>query len=422
MSINHPAELDTALQITLFQTDLQEESLPDDCYDRLSGPVAYASGAAAPDMPEAMYLKLDAEADNGARYVKVPMTKDFSQEPNLGSDADPRLHEEDHELKYFTAHYTDASHVSSNQAYGVISHDKVPYKIFESRVWKEARYWKQYYGKMRRQATYECKSENLLLAPHYEAAEIAVNWFVPNIDDSDQPGWDADPGDHVDDLGISLTLAGTGTDAAWSHVYEQRLEEWAFDNLSPLDMPDGKQGFIHVMPSPQCRWLKHPTNTAVMGGVWRDYAFFSDEMKFLYPSAIGMIGRIVVVEDQRYPTLTLGGTASTSTGARGTAGGYTCTIKYRGMGRADDGSSDPRDKTSTAYQLGALYGNRSLCEWNHEKFHWEWEYEMYDKFYGAGVFLGVGIEAVRYNKTSSDSTTMQCDGYVCTPFAHPPRT
>jgi hypothetical protein len=421
MSINHPAELDTALQITLFQTDLQEEALPDDCYDRLSGPVSYASGAQAPDLPDSMYLKLDSEADNGARTVRVPMTKDFSQEPNLGSDADPRLHEEDHELKFFDMQYTDASHVSANQAYGVISRDKIPYKIFESRVWKEARYWKQYTGKMRRQASLECQSENLLLAPHYNAPELNPNWFIPNIDDSDQPAFDADPGDFVDHVGISLTLAGYGTDAAWSHVYEQRLEEWAFDHLNPLEMPDGKQGFIHVLPSPQCRWLKHPTNTAVMGSVWRDYAFFTDEMKFLYPSAIGMLGRNVIVEDLRYPTITLGGTASTS-GVRGASGGYTVTCKYRGMGRADDGSSDPRDKTSTSRQIGFLYGKHALCEWNPEKFHWEWEYEMYDKFYGAGVFEGIGIKLVRYNKTSADATTMQCDGCVVTPFAHPPRT
>lgn len=420
MSINHPAELDANLIMTMFQSDLLDETLPQDCYERFSGNVALPSGQEPATMPEAMYLKLDAQADNGARYVKVPMTKDFTEDPQLGSDADQRLHEEDHLTKSFQMEYTDVSHASSNQAFGVLARDKIPYKLFESRVPKMGRYFKQYFGKMRRQATYECQSENLLEAPHFNSAKLAKNWFVPNIDDEDQPAYDTVYSDFADKIGDALTTAGVGTDAAWSHVYEQRLEEWAFDHLTPLELPDGKQGFIHVLPSPQCRWLKHPTNTAVMGHNWRGVADFSQDEKFHYPDAIGMLGRIVIIEDQRYPTLTLGGSAS---GDNRVGGGWTLTFQYRGMGLADDGSSDPRDKTASARQMGALYGKGALCEWMPEGFHWEWDYEMYDKYFGSGVFLSIGIKAVEFDVSSgADATSLQVQGYVVTPFARPPRT
>lgn len=418
MSINHPTELSADLIMTMFQNDLMDESLPLDCYERMSGNISLPSGQEPASLPEAMYLKLDAKADNGSRYVKVPMTKEFSGEPQLGSDADQRLHEEDHEVKSFQMEYTDISHASSNQAFGVLARDKIPYKLFESRVPKMGRFFKQYFGKMRRQATYECQSENLLEAPIFNDPKLAKNWFVPNIDDEDQPDYDMIYSDAVDKLGDALTLAGTTSAAAWGHVYEQRLEEWCFDNLTPIDLPDGKQGFIHVLPSPQVRWLKHPTNTQVMGGLWRDVANFSSDEKFHYPDSVGMVGRMVIVEDMRYPTLTLGGSASGSANGNG----WTVEIKYRGQGNADNGSSDPRDKSATARQLGAVYGKGALCEWMPENFHWEFDFEQYDKFFGTGVFLSVGIKAVEYDTDSPSNVSKQVQGYVCTPFARPPRT
>jgi len=419
MSMNHPAELDAKSIVTLFQTDLLEESLPDDCYDRMSGLVSKGPQQEAVSMPEAMYLKLDAMADAGGRYVRVPMTKDFVEEPQLGSDADQRLHEEDHVTKSFQMEYTDVSHASSNQAFGVLARDKIPYKLFESRVPKMGRYFKQYFGKMRRQATYEGQSENLLEAPHFNHPRIAKNWFIPNLDDDLQPAYNTVYSNHADRVGDALSTAGITSAAAWSLVHEQRLEEWCFNNLSPLELPDGKQGFIHVLPSPQCRWIKHPTNTAVMGGVFRDVAQFNDDEKFHYPDAIGMIGRMVIVEDLRYPTLTIGGSVSGSGSGSG-GSGYTLTFKYRGQGRADDGSSDPRDKSATARQMGAVYGRGALCEWMPEGFHWEWNYEMYDKFFGSGVFMSVGIKAVEFDVTGGDATSLQVDGYAVTPYAAPP--
>jgi hypothetical protein len=97
------------------------------------------------------------------------------------------------------------------------------------------------------------------------------------------------------------------------------------------------------------------------------------------------------------------------------------TAQYRGMGRADDGSSDPRDKTTSARLVGFLLGKACLCEWMPEGFHWEWEYEQYDKYFGSGIFMSVGIKNPMFDLTGGDATNVQQDNSIVLPFAYPPQ-
>jgi hypothetical protein len=417
MSINHPEDLDAELAITMFETDVLVEYLPDDIYDHLAGNVIYDGGKEAPNLPDAMYLKLDAAADE-ARKVRVPMVKALSEDPTLGSDGDQRGSEENIKTKHTEFEYTDISHATTNQAYGITARDKIPYKIFEQRVPLMANYYKQYFGKMRRQASLEMQSENLLEAPHYNAPALNPNWFVPNINDSDQPQFRQNYDHFVNNVCEALGDAGTGEAAAISVRFEQRLEDWCFATkfLVPLDLPDGQQGFIRVIPLPQYTWLKHPVNARTLGPIWRDKTALPQEGVFNYPGVVGMIGRFVYIADSLYPTVTPAGGASAS------AGGASLTCRYRGMGNADDGSSDPRDFSSSARQIGFVYGKQALCEWMPEKFHWEWEYEWYDKFFGSGLFCSVGIKGVAYDVSVGKTyRTKQCMGMAVTPFAKPPR-
>ena len=151
-----------------------------------------------------------------------------------------------------------------------------------------------------------------------------------------------------------------------------------------------------------------------------------------YPNKIGKFNDLLIVEDMRYPTLSLGGSASygqTGTGYRYDSDSgidYTMTAQYRGMGRADDGSSDPRDKSSSARQVGFLLCQGAICEWMPEGFHWEWEYEQYDKYYGSGIFCSVGMKQPIFDNSDGidddDDRTVQQDGSAVLPFAPVPRT
>lgn len=421
MAINRPAVLDTALQIEIYLTDLKTEALPQEIFDKLSADYVYSTGEDPPSLPNAIYMKLDAVADEG-RTVKVPMVKDLYQDPTLGANGDQRLNEEDITTKWFRMEYTDVSHATTNQAYGVYARDKFPYKLFEKRVPLLGRYFKQYFGKMRRMALLELQSENLEQAPHFLNPGWSPNWFIPNLNDSQQPVYHTNVTIWTQRIVNALNAAGTGTLAAANIRYFQKLEEWASTNVFIrriyFEQLDGGDGFVIILPTPQHTWMLNHTNAGSMGPVWRDAMGqdFSDDVRMMYPGFLGKLGCLYFWVDPRWPTLTLGGTGT------GTGGGGTLTAQYRAMGNADDGSSDPRDKSATARQVGFLLGAGALMEWMPEGFHWEWEYEQYDKFFGSGVFMSVGIKQVGFDVTAADTTTLQQQGSIVLPFAAPPGT
>jgi len=423
--INQPLPLEAQLNIELFLTDVQREALPEEIFDKLGADYVYSVKENAPDLPNAIYLKLESKADEG-RTCKVPLQKELSNPPTIGSTADQRLNEEDWTMKYFRMEYTDVSHATTNQKYGVEALTKEPYKVFEYRATALGKYFKQYFGKMRRQGLLEQHSENLEAAPHYLTTAWSPNWYVPNLENWNQPDYDLSYAAHTNNIVAALLAAGVGQNAAGTVVYFQRLEEWARTEkfIVPIDFEDGTNGYIVILPTPTARWMKNPTTgLPTLGPIWRDAQAFSQEIRFMYPGLLGQLGGLRFVEDPRYATLTLGGSASGSGGRQTTreGAGYSMTAQYRGMGNADDGSSDPRDKTANARLIGWLLGKAALCEWMPEGFHWEWEYVQYDKYFGSGVFCSVGIKQPIYTITGAVNANIQQLSSIVLPFAQPPQ-
>jgi len=422
MTIARPATLDAELQIEMFLTDLQQEALPEEIFDKLGANYIYSNGEDAPELPNAIYLKLDSKVEE-ARSVKVPMIKELSEDPTLGSNGNQVGAEEDWLTKFFQMQYTDVSHATTNQKYGILGRDKAPYQIFEYRKIGLGKYFKQYFGKMRRQALIERHAENLDEAPHFLADGWSPNWFIAGLAGTAQPSYEVDVTNHTARIVQALQSAGTGQNAAGTVVFLQRLEEYARTDafINPLDFEDGTTGYVLTLPSPTARWYKNPTNgLPTLGAEFTGVSDFAPDVKLNYPGLLGQVGGLRLVEDPRYATLTVGGSVSTSAGG-GLTGG-TLTPQYYGMGRADDGSSDPRDKTATARLVGHLMGKAALMEWMPEGFHWEWEYEQYDKFFGSGVFMGVGIKQPIYDIATPTDDSAQQDSSVVVVFARPPAT
>lgn len=419
MSINQPVSLIQDLQIELFLTDVQKEALPEEVFDHLAADYIYSVGEDAPSLPNAIYLKLDAKVNDG-RTVKVPLIKELSEEPTEGSLGDQRLNEEDRIMKYFRMEYTDVSHATTNQKYGIEALTKAPYRIFEDRARALGRYYKQLFGRYRRQALLEQHSQNLGEAPHFLTDAWSPNWYVPNVPNAQQPTYDTTYQNHTNNIVNALLIAGTGQNATGTVVYFQRLEEWARTEafITPYEFGDGGDGYIVLIPTPVARWMKNPTSgLPTLGPIWRDAQAFDKEIRFMYPGLLGQLGGLRFVEDPRYPTLTVGGSASGSVAGQAA---YTLTAQYRGMGRADDGSSDPRDKSASARLVGFLLGNSALVEWLAEPLHWEWEYEQYDKYFGSGIFCSTGFKQPIYDLSTETNTSWQQDSSIVLPFAQPP--
>ncbi len=433
MGINHPSQLDAEIQIETYLTDMRREYLPNDIFDSLASEYINPTSGEPPSMPNAIYLRLSSEIDKG-RTCKVAMIKELSGAPTIGANGDQRMNEEDFITKHFTMQYTDLSHATTNQQYGIYARDKAPYKIFEYKTQALTKYFKQYFGKMRRQTLLERQSENLEDAPHYNAAGFSPNWYIPNREFYQQPVFTRNTYDWTDRIVQCLHAAGTGAQCAANPNYFLHLEEYARTEkfIVPIDFEDGTDGYIITLPTPQATWFKNVVQTGGGGWLWTQAAQLQGNVWAKYPGLIGKFNGLLIVEDQRYPTLTLGGSASygqTGDGYNYTSDSgidYTLTAQYRGMGRADDGSSDPRDKSASARQVGFLLGAAAICEWMPEGFHWQWDYEQYDKYFGSGIFCSVGMKQPIFDNSdgldADDDTTVQQDGSIVLPFCQPART
>jgi hypothetical protein len=413
------------LLITTQMTELNNERIPNDIFDMMSGTID-ATEKSPSELPSKIYYNVTGAEANAGRYVTLPMVKELSAAPgSLGSNGDLRLNEEDIITKSTTLYYNDLGHGTTNQKYGILARDKFPYQVFEQRVPLLKRWSQQYFGRMRRQALLERISENLEEAPHYLTAMWSPNWFIPNRSFAQQPAYKMNASNWTDALVDALTSAGTGINACGNIQYFQMLNEWARDEkfIAPLQFENGKTGYYATVPTPTMRWLRHIVQNGNTGAVLRDLANQQSVDNVKVPNWEIEIAGIRLVDDQRYPTLTVGGTKSNSHSfASDSYPDYTMTAQYRGQGNADDGSSDPRDKTASSRMVGYLLGEGALAEWMPEAWHWEWEYEMYDRFFGSGIFCGVGIQQIIYDVTaaSRSNDSVQQFGSIVLPFAQPP--
>jgi len=419
MALNQVSALDPELLIQMFETDVKKEAVPADVFDFYSS--LYPVSEDPPPIQDVIYMKLDA-ASNKAHSVMVPMIKELSDEPTEGSVNQQLGNEERQREKRFKMEYTDQSHAVAGQEYGIVARDAIPYGKFEQIGPQLGRYFKQLDGRMKRQATLEGIGYNLMQQPTNLTTLFNPNMYLAGLNNNGQPQYTANANTWTQAIAAALVAAGDGTGTYASNEvapflsisYLLNLQEWASEFIEPIDL-GGKEGYICLIPSPQCTWFRNPANLRSLGDLWVSYSAIPDAEKMFYPDLIGDVGKLRIIDDNRYPTLTLGGTGDH----------LTMTPRYRGMGR-NGVQSDPRDKSRTARQVGALYGRGALCEWMPEPFHYEYHMDNYGKIYGKGMFRSVGIKRVEFDYSAANHAytanagTLQNDGSISLIFAAPP--
>ena len=417
--------LDSALQIQTFETDIAEESLPEGPFELLTGDVSVSVGKKGATIPMDTGVMNIKEKVNGQRTMRIPLVKQYIGAPNEGSLVDPRGTEEQKVTKYFDVYFNEVNHVTADQNYGIDATTRKPYGMDKLNSKREGTWWKQLYGNQYyQQALIEGCSSNLTQQPTNLESTLHPNWYVPNIDDGNQPAYRADYDNFRNHIVAALEEAGnkaTG-DAAESAVslqYIQNLEDWA--QTTKLIKPFSYGGGVYflVLPRKQITWLRHPANKRGAAIVWRDVAKFEGLETFKYPYMVGQIGNIIIVDNQVSPTLTVTGSGSTGSNS-GSASGTTMTFAYRGMGNADDGTSDTRDFSTSSWQIGFLLGAEFVWRWIARQPHWENDYAMYDKYVGSGIFTEVGFGRPDFDITSKTNDSVQNFSSIICPFSVPP--
>ena len=410
MGLNRTNALPIEQQVRIWERKLNKESVPADPINMMAG--VHSTEKRTPITNE-IFIKMEG-GKNDQRFHRMVLQKTLSGAPTEGSVANPVGREEDLRQKIFDLFYTDWSHQVSLQEYGIEAINKDYWSIFEQINPQLALYAKQYDGKYMREALLERYSANLTAAPHFLNQEFSPNIAIAGLHSSQFPVFNNTPATWTNRIATGLVTAGVGAQASATIRFMQLVEEWASVEkvIEPVDV-GGRETYVCLIPSPNARYLKDPVVAGNMGAAWRDYASLNPA-ELMFPGVLGRIGRCLIVEDPRYPTLTIGGTA----------GNYTLTPEYRLAGR--DPQSDPRDKTLQARQVGYLLGKAALAKWQPEPFHWEYEYEQYKKFGGKGIFTSVGYQMVQWDfgNLNTDnpptSLTRQQDSSVVLLFSNPP--
>jgi len=406
MAVNTPSNLDTELLITTWETEVRMRSLPADVFDFNSSEAVYSTERDQVTIPNDIYINLKAPI-TGSREVVCPIVLPLEGDPTLGVTGDQRTREEKIRTRHARFYYNDVSHAVSGQSYGMLAIDKLPYELYEKIGPLLTVYFKEQYGLHRRQALLERFGENIYADTHNVTPEINTNVYVAGLTNAQQPVYTGAAASWANAVGAALVAAGTGTNATARIRYLQRLEEWSATEkfIEPLTV-EGNERYVFLCPSNQATWLKDAQNVGQLGNAFTEYSGLTEYEKMNFPGILGRVGRIYIVEDNRYPTLTIGGSA----------GGYTLTAGYFRMGL-----NDQRDKTATGRDVGFLLGRGALCEWKAEDLHYEYERENYDKIYGKGLFGSWGIQRVEYDTSENpDATTRTQYGSIVCIFAKPP--
>ena len=155
-----------------------------------------------------------------------------------------------------------------------------------------------------------------------------------------------------------------------------------------------------------------------------------------YSGKLGRVGKLLLIEDQRYPTIQITGVID-PTGAITAAVIETQFVKPGNGGNVtgtDNRHKAPYNGISTEtpamaassnnmnLNIGFLLGKGAICEWEVKKLHFEEEVQDYGKYKGIGVFGESGIQLVQYDDDAGfagTNDTRENFGSIVLPFANP---
>jgi hypothetical protein len=386
--------VDAGLKYDALQKKLQMESLAGDIFEQLSSDLTVEAGDAM-DVPNSVFLKLDA-VETGARTVTIPLLMALTGAPTIGAGT-PIGNEETQNLKYATFYYQEYSYAVASTAWGKLYNEMGMYGVFEKIQPQISTYMKELDGERKREALLQTHCSVLTTTPTVgggaaiQTAEWNKNWFVANADISEQPVWDNTAASFTEAIGDALN-AGGGADAASgvaanaSLNYLLALEYYVVNYLriDPIQI-GGQDTYVTLLPATQVAILKR-NDAGKLGEIYTSMVR-KDEDVMEYTGAIGRVGKLLLVEDQRYPTLTVGGVD----------GSWTLTPQYLKPGNTDARAKAQYDTGALNWDIGFLMGKAAICEWKVKDLHFETEKQNYGYNKGTGVFGESGISIVQYD-------------------------
>jgi len=372
--------VDTGLKLDAINTKLEIESTLDDIFEELGADVV--SSGRSVSIPNAIFFRLGA-SPTGARSVTVPILMALAGSVGSGAGT-PVGSELGQNLKYAKFYYDEYYQAVASENWGMKANDMAMYGVFSHIQPQLSKYFKELRGKRIRQASLRTLCE---IADNQATAHWNKNFFIANTALGSQPVYDNDEATYRALIIAALDSAGgTSGDGANANIdldYLLSLEYYAANTkrIKPI-MVGGQETYVVLIPSTQVQILKR-NDAGQLGAIYTSMnRKTNDEMS--YTGYITRVGKLLLIEDQRYPTMLSASTALTPV--------------YCNPGNSDTrGTAVYNGSSNKNWDIGFLYGAGAVCEWVVKPLHFEIEKQNYGRDQGTGAFAEGGIATVEYD-------------------------
>ena len=391
MAVATPSNLNANLVRTYWDTRLQEETLFRDIFSRLRTTFDRTKGI---DIPlNALTLEINAAALDGFRQARIGFVRSLNGNGRQGDlqlqiGFEETLREQSQEV-----YFNELSHAAATYEYGIHFHDHKPYGLNMELVTRLLGNWmEEKFGLYYREALLQRRGGNLALSPVFQGQLWNQRWFVKNA--ATQPAYSTVLQTHTNNIANALIAAGTGENATLDANYMNALSHYITTNrIEPLSI-SGQKGYIMTVPTNQKYHALNLDRADSMSSYFTSVNRFPDQLRSVFPegACLGKWQDIFLVEDERAPTLTIGGSTEP----------FTLTPGY-----VHPGNRDERDTSSGARDIGFLLGRAPLIDYYPVKVHHKYDDYNYEKWQGKGAFCMRGVQMRTYDDVTPTNTSWE---------------
>lgn len=366
-----------------------------------------------------VFMSISANPQDG-QSVRLSMGLPLKKAPQYGPENSMLNNEDEKQLLWTELFYNEIKKSVKYHKFGYYANDVAYLKWIESYGPAVITFMQELRDMRIHQALTLRFAEELTYAPVSCAQTFNPNWIIPNLPESSLPAWDLDAPTrtngaadaygyynsrtysgnttYAENVAAALMAAsGTGAlpknklnlDTLWYiSEYTQSVLR-----IRPI-MIDGRATYILLVPPRVATWMKNRNNAGSVGQAFEAMADYKDPNRLAIPGEWGRLcGNLLIVENFRAPTFTVGGAA----------GSYTIQPGYLAPGDVDYRNnanwSSTSGSTNYVFDMVIGLGENALAELTVDPMVTGLQESTgYGQIQGRGAYLGQGIQLPIFDK------------------------
>ncbi len=417
--------------IKFLNTVLGQESVLGSVWDVLSSMVT----AEGPDYKinqvprNSVAMKLDTGLQGKIpSQIKVAFHRPYQECPREGTTNEMLGYEEDSRWKYMHLYYNEIKKSFKFFGWGKFANEHDYYNGLKRVSPDIINWWAEYHDKRVQEAILMRYERALTENDTNLLQQFNPNWFIPNTavcgqpaydkhdlthEDGECPCGDTFSGHWVETIGDALFAAtNSGANPEYCRMLVEGLIalDWYAANTikMPLINVGGEMCRLYVCPSDMAAVLVNPFLDGTLGAIHK--SGLPKELQMKFPGIIGKVRNLLVNENMRYPTITLGGSD----------GAWTLTPNFVYPGNNDCRNLDCFSNTSGdlnyVFNIGYVLGPNAYVEWIANPLEYTLkETTEYQKIVGQGSRTCAGIQLAVYDNDTKTDTSWYHNASIIVP-------